>query len=90
MSAMSIKKMTPDIAKSLGLPKAEGALVADVTKDGPAEKIGIKQGDVIIAYNNHDIAKVRDLPIAVADTPVGQQAQVRLWRMSRRASRVWW
>ena len=77
---VQIQDVTPEIAQNLKLPKAEGALVADVTKDGPAEKIGIKQGDVIIAYNNHDIAKVRDLPIAVADTPVGQQAQVRLWR----------
>jgi serine protease Do len=77
---VQIQDVTPEIAQNLKLPKPEGALVADVTKGGPAEKIGIRQGDVIIGYNNHDIAKVRDLPIAVADTPVGQQAQIKLWR----------
>ena len=77
---VQIQEVTPEIAKSLDLPKAEGALVADVTKDGPAQKIGIKQGDVILSYDGHDIAKLRDLPLAVAETPVGQTAPVKLWR----------
>ena len=77
---VQIQDVTPEIAKSLGLPKAEGALVADVTADGPAAKIGIKQGDVILNYDGHDIAKLRDLPLAVAETPVGQKAPVKLWR----------
>lgn len=77
---VQIQEVTPDIAKNLGLPSASGALVADVTKDGPAEKAGFKQGDVILSYNGHDIAKVRDLPIAVAQTPVGDKAEVKVWR----------
>ena len=77
---VQIQEVTPEIAKSLGLPKAEGALVADVTKDGPAEKDGIKQGDVIVGYDGHDIAKLRDLPLAVAETPVGDKEAVKLWR----------
>jgi len=77
---VQIQDVTPDIAKNLGLPAASGALVADVTKDGPAEKAGFKQGDVILSYNGHDIAKVRDLPIAVAQTPVGDKAEVKVWR----------
>ncbi|HUB94834.1 MAG TPA: PDZ domain-containing protein, partial [Stellaceae bacterium] len=77
---VQIQEVTPEIAKSLGLPKAEGALVADVTKDGPAEKVGIKQGDVIVGYDGHDIAKLRDLPLAVAETPVGDKEAVKLWR----------
>ena len=75
--------MTPEIAKSLGLPKAEGALVADVTAGGPAAKVGIKQGDVILSYEGHDIAKLRDLPLAVAETPVGEKAPVEA--VARRA-----
>ena len=77
---VQIQTVTPEIAKSLGLPKAEGALVADVTPDAPAAKVGIKQGDVILSYDSHDISKLRDLPLAVAETPVGKKEQVKLWR----------
>jgi len=77
---VQIQTVTPEIATNLGLPKAAGALVADVTKGGPAEKVGMKQGDVIVEYNGHPIAHVRDLPIAVAETPVGQSAPVKVWR----------
>ena len=73
---VQIQEVTPEIAKSLHLPKAEGALVADVTPDGPAQKIGIKQGDVILSYDGHEIDKLRDLPLAVAETPIGETAQV--------------
>jgi serine protease Do len=77
---VQIQEVTPELAKSLGLPKAEGALVADVTSGGPAEKIGIKQGDVIMSFDGHEVAKLRDLPLAVAETPVGETAHVELWR----------
>jgi serine protease Do len=77
---VQIQQVTPDLAKSLGLPKPEGALVADVTPGGPAAKIGIKQGDVILSYDGHAIDKMRDLPLAVAETAVGEKAPVKLWR----------
>jgi serine protease Do len=77
---VQIQEVTPEIAKSLGLPKAEGALVADVTPGSPAAKAGLKQGDVILTYDGHHVAKVRDLPIVVAQTPVGQEAKVEVFR----------
>jgi serine protease Do len=77
---VQIQDVTADIAKNLNLPAASGALVADVTKGGPAEKAGFKQGDVIQSYNGQTIAKVRDLPIAVAQTPVGNKVEVKVWR----------
>jgi len=77
---VQIQEVTPEIARSLGLAKAEGALVADVTAGGPAAKIGIKQGDVITAYDGHMIVKLRDLPLAVAETKVGEREEVKLWR----------
>ncbi|MGH6981155.1 MAG: PDZ domain-containing protein, partial [Stellaceae bacterium] len=77
---VQIQEVTPEIAKSLRLPKAEGALVADVTVDGPALKSGFKQGDVILSFDGHTIRHVRDLPIIVAETRVGEKAEVKIWR----------
>ncbi|MGO8914877.1 MAG: DegQ family serine endoprotease [Stellaceae bacterium] len=77
---VQIQEVTPEIAKSLNLPKAEGALVADVTPGSPAAKAGLKQGDVILSFNDHEVAKVRDLPIVVAQTPVGEKAKVDVFR----------
>jgi serine protease Do len=80
---VQIQEVTPEIAKGLGLPKAEGALIADVTPDSPAAKAGLKQGDVILSFNGHEVAKVRDLPIVVAQTPVGDKAKVEVFRSGK-------
>ncbi len=77
---VQIQEVTPAIAAGLGLPNDHGALVADVTKDSPAAKAGVKQGDVIEAFDGHDVAKMRDLPIMVAETAVGTNAKVEVWR----------
>jgi serine protease Do len=79
---VQIQQVTPEIAKSLGLPKQAGALVADVTAGGPAAKAGFQQGDVILSFNGHEINKVRDLPIVVAETSVGNDAKIHIWRKS--------
>jgi serine protease Do len=77
---VQIQEVTPEIAKSLGLSKPGGALVADVTSGSPAAKAGFRQGDVITAFNGHAIDKVRDLPLIVAQTPIGKPAKVEVWR----------
>lgn len=76
---VQIQEVTPEIGKSLGY-NGNGALVSDVTKDGPADKAGFKQGDVIQKFNGHELTKLRDLPLLVAETPVGQTAKVQVWR----------
>lgn len=73
---VSIQRVTPDIAKALGLEKDLGALVADTIDGSPAEKAGIKSGDVIIEYDGKSVAHANDLPILVAETPVGKTANV--------------
>jgi hypothetical protein len=78
-----IQEVTPEIAESLGLPTTKGALVASLTPSGSAEMAGIKQGDVIEAYDGRDIITMRDLVLAVAETRVGQRVSVRLWRDGR-------
>ncbi len=80
---VQIQEVSPAIAKNLGLPNDHGALVADVTKDGPAEKAGIQQGDVIESFGGQDIAKLRDLTRVVAETPVGKSAAVKVWRKGK-------
>jgi len=77
---VQIQEVTPAIAKNLGLPSDHGALVADVTKGGPAEKAGLQQGDVIESFGGQQIDKLRDLTRAVAETPVGRTGKVKIWR----------
>ncbi|HXV81174.1 MAG TPA: Do family serine endopeptidase, partial [Candidatus Binatia bacterium] len=75
-----IQKVTPEIAESLGMDRARGALVANVSKDGPAEKAGIKVGDVIIEFDGKEIKDSSDLPIIVARTPVDRRVRIKVLR----------
>ncbi len=75
-----VQHITPDIAESLNLQGKEGALVADVVKGGPAEKAGIKRGDVIMEFDGKQIGRMRDLPSVVASTPVGKEVNVLVLR----------
>jgi serine protease Do len=75
-----IQKMTPDIAKSFGLKESEGALVADVMEQSPADKAGIKRGDVIVSYNGKTIKDNEALPRLVASTEIGRKAKIILIR----------
>lgn len=75
-----IQKVTPEIADSLGVDRARGALVASVEKDGPAEKAGVKVGDVIIAFDGKEIKESNELPIMVARTPVDKKVQLKVLR----------
>ena len=75
-----IQGLDEDLAKSLGLDDAEGALVAQVTPDSPAASAGFRQGDVILSYSGKQIKNLRDLTSAVADTAAGTEADVVVWR----------
>ncbi|HEX9146883.1 MAG TPA: Do family serine endopeptidase, partial [Candidatus Binatia bacterium] len=75
-----IQKVTPDIADSLGMDKGYGALVANVSKDGPAEKAGVKVGDVIVEFDGREIKDSGDLPIIVARTPVEKKVRMKVLR----------
>ena len=71
-----IQPVTPEIAEGLNLPKAEGALVASVTPDSPAEAAGVQVGDTIIRFNGIVIEDMRELPRAVVRTEVGLDVEV--------------
>jgi len=75
-----IQTLDEDLAGSLGLEDASGALVAQVTPDSPAAKAGLKQGDVILEYAGQPIDELRALTRAVGDTDPGTEAKVVVWR----------
>jgi serine protease Do len=75
-----IQEVTPDIAESLGLHQSSGAMVAGVNPNGPADKAHLRNGDVILQFNNQDVKDMRSLPRIVADSEVGKQVPVLVWR----------
>ena len=83
---VKIQSVTDDIAESMAMGKARGALIADVTKTGPAEKSGIEPGDVVIEFNGKPINEMRDLPRIVADTEIGAKVPVKVFRKGKEIS----
>jgi serine protease Do len=75
-----IQKVTPELAESLGMEKSQGALVANVSKDGPADKSGVKVGDVIVEFDGKEIKDSGELPIIVARTPVEKKVRMKVLR----------
>ena len=75
-----IQQVTPDIAEAVGLKDVSGAMVAGMNDGGPADKAGIHNGDVILKFNNQDVKEMRTLPRIVAETEVGKQVPVTVWR----------
>ncbi|WP_208995795.1 DegQ family serine endoprotease [Pannonibacter tanglangensis] len=79
-----IQEVTDEIAESLGMDKAIGALVAGVTEDGPAAKAEILPGDVIVEFDGKEVPSMRDLPRMVADTEIGKAVDVTVLRKGER------
>ncbi|HEY6364635.1 MAG TPA: DegQ family serine endoprotease [Candidatus Binatia bacterium] len=77
---VSIQGITPDLAASLGLEQVKGALVSNVVHNGPADRAGIKAGDVIVGYEGKAINNANDLPSLVAGTPVGKTVSLQVLR----------
>lgn len=78
--AVAIGEVTKDVADSLGLPTAEGALVSSVEPGGPADKAGVQPGDIILKFNGHSVDTATDLPRMVGETKPGTKATISVWR----------
>ena len=78
--AVAIGEVTKDVADSLGLPKAQGALVSSVEPGGPADKAGVQPGDIILKFNGHPVDTATDLPRMVGDTKPGTKTTITIWR----------
>jgi len=77
---VQIQDLTDDLASSLHLKSTKGALVAQVVQGGPADKAGVKQGDVISAFNNTEIKESHELSSLVAGTPIDREVPLRVVR----------
>ena len=80
-----IQQVNAEIAESLSIKPARGALVAGIDDKGPAKPAGIEPGDVIIKFDGRDIKEMRDLPRIVADAPVGKEVEVVIVRKGKEA-----
>ena len=81
---VQIQKLTEPLAESMKLPRPQGALVTRVTPDSPAARAGLEVGDVILSFNDHEVADMKDLPRLVADTAPGQNTQLTVWRQGKK------
>jgi len=75
-----IQTVTTEIAEVEGLDSPKGALVASVSEGSPADKGGIKAGDIILEFDGKKIDTMRTLPKLVAQTKVGKKVTVKIWR----------
>lgn len=75
-----IQEVDKNLAKSFGMEKPMGAVIAKVLKNSPASKSGLKQGDIILSFNGKPIKKSRDLPPLVGMTEVNTRAKVEVLR----------
>ncbi|HET8941443.1 MAG TPA: Do family serine endopeptidase [Rudaea sp.] len=80
MIGVHIQNMDRALAQSLGLSTPSGALVAEVTPGGGADKAGVQVRDVILAYNGHPVEQSSDLPPLVGNTKPGSTAQLKIFR----------
>jgi serine protease Do len=78
-----IQQVTDEIADSLSIKPARGALIAGIDDKGPAKPAGIEPGDVIVKFDGQDIKEMRDLPKIVAETPVGKDVEVTIIRKGK-------
>src|SRR5579871_5631866 len=85
---VQIQSLTPDMAASLGVKSAKGAIVASVVDDSPASKAGFRQGDVVVSLNGSDVDDNKDLTRKVASLRVGDKAQFGILREGQKYSLV--
>lgn len=80
---VQITPVSEEIAESLGMSDTKGAFISSINPNGPAKDAGLQEGDVILKFNNIEIAKMTDLPRVVAESDIGTIAKVELWRKNK-------
>ena len=77
---ISVREVTPQVARTLGLKRAAGAYIERLVSGSPAAKAGLMPGDVIVRFGGHDVRRSTDLPWLAASAGVGATAKVELIR----------
>ncbi len=81
---VSVQDLTHDLARTMGIEGARGALVTEIHRASPAEKAGLKQGDVVVAYNGKEIRDASQLRNEAASSPIGKEVKVTVLREGKR------
>jgi serine protease Do len=80
---VGIQDVDDDMAKTLGLPAAKGAMITEVVKDSPAAKAGLRERDVILSYDGKKVSGANSLTNAVGLTPVGREVKLDVYRRGK-------
>jgi len=80
---VQIGAVNDEVAKAIGLPRPEGAMVNSVERDGPADEAGVQPGDVILSFNGDRVERVSDLPRLVGGTRPDTDAKLEVWRRGK-------
>ena len=83
---VEIEDLTPDAAAKLKTPGAEGAIIASVQADSPADKAGLRRGDVVLAFNGRQVKSGHDLRNRLGLTPIGEDIELTAYRDGRQLS----
>jgi serine protease Do len=81
---VAMQDVTPELARSFGLPSEEGALVSDIYRGGPAHRAGIRRGDVVVGFNGQAVKNSRELSRWAADVPIGNTVKIDVVREGTR------
>ena len=81
---VSVQDLTHDLARTMGIEGTRGALVTEIHKASPAEKAGLKQGDVVVAYNGKEIRDASQLRNEAASSPIGKEVKVTVLREGKK------
>lgn len=84
---VAIQDVDDDTADALKLGKARGAMVINVDEKGPAKPAGLEREDVILKFDGREIRRSNDLPRIVAQTPIGKEVEVTIWRGGKEVSK---
>lgn len=80
---VSIGVVTEELAELFKRPNEDGALISQVLDQSPAQKAGLKAGDIVLKFNGEKVKEVRDLPKAVAQATVGEEHTLQVWRKGK-------
>ncbi len=78
--------ITPELARSFGLAREEGAIIAGVVRGSPADRAGVRPGDILLAVEGKRVASTNDMMNLIADLPPGGKAQLKVMRKNREAT----